>query len=106
MMGEPLSHRFAYDQARSVTGDIYTFRDPTLNADHIELSFDSKTSRLTNVYLYPARATTWEDCKKFWGKDATVAIRNPDGSKIYTYKNRHLNVLLDKNNRVVNLGLY
>jgi hypothetical protein len=106
VMGEPLSHRYAYDQARSVTGDIYTFRDPTLNADHIELSFDSKTNRLTNVYLYPARLTTWEDCKKLWGKDATVAMKKPDGSKIYSYKNRHLNVLLDKNNRVVNLGLY
>jgi hypothetical protein len=106
VMGEPLSHRFAYDQARSVTGDIYTFRDPTLNADHIELSFDSKTNRLTNVYLYPGRLTTWEDCKKLWGKDATVAIKNPDGSKIYSYKNRHVTVLLDKNNRVINLGLF
>ena len=102
----PLHTDIAYDQAKNVIGDIYSFRDPTLNADHIELSFDSKTSWLTNVFLYPARATTWEDCKKFWGKDATVAIRNPDGSKIYSYKNRHLNVLLDKNNRVINLGLY
>jgi hypothetical protein len=106
VMGEPLSHRYAYDPARSVTGDIYTFRDPSLNADHIELGFDSKTNRLTNVYLYPARLTTWEDCKKLWGKDATVAVKNPDGSKIYSYKNRHLNVLLDKDNRVVSLGLY
>ena len=106
VMGAPLTHRYAYDQAQNITGDIYSFRDPTLNADHIELSFDSKTSRLTNVYLYPARATTWEDCKKFWGKDASVAMKNTDGSKIYTYKNRHLNVLLDKNNRVINLGLY
>jgi hypothetical protein len=105
-MGEPLSHRYAYDQARSVTGDIYTFRDPTLSADHIELVFDSKTNRLTNVYLYPARPTTWEDCKKLWGKDATVAMKNQDGSKIYSYKNRHLSVLLDKNNRVVSFGLY
>jgi hypothetical protein len=23
----------------------------------------------------------WDDCKKLWGKDATVAIKNPDGSK-------------------------
>jgi S1-C subfamily serine protease len=106
VMGDPLSHRFAYDQARNVTGDIYTFRDPTLNADHIELGFDSKTNRLTNVYLYPVRLTTWEDCKKLWGNDAKVAIKNPDGSKIYAYKNRHVNVLLDKNNRVVSLGLY
>ena len=106
VMGDPLSHRFAYDQAKNVTGDIYTFHDPTLNADHIELGFDSKTNRLTNVYLYPARLTTWEDCKKLWGKDATVAIKNPDGSKIYSYKNRHVTVFLDKDNRVINLGLY
>ena len=106
VMGAPLSHRYAYDQAKNVTGDIYTFRDPTLNTDHIELGFDSKTNRLTDVYLYPKMIITWEDCEKTWGDDVTVKT-NPDGSRFTVlYNNRRLNVLLDRNDRVISLGLY
>jgi hypothetical protein len=106
VMGEPFAHRYSYDEARNVTGDIYSFQDPTENAEHIELGFDSQTSRLTNVYLYPLAATiTWEECKKMWGTEITVKM-NPDGSRFHMYKDRHLNVLLDKNNSVVSLGLY
>jgi hypothetical protein len=105
VMGEPYAHRYAYDQAKNVAGDIYSFRDPTANANHVELLFDSKTSRLTNIYLYPARTSSWDDCKKLWGKDVTMR-KNPDGSKFAMYKNRHLNVLLDKNDWVISLGLY
>ena len=105
VMGEPFAHRFAYDQAQSVTGDIYSFRDPSMNTNHVELLFDAKTNRLTNIYLYPARTTSWDDCKKLWGKDVTLR-KNPDGSKFALYKNRHLNVLLDKNDWVISVGLY
>ncbi len=105
LMGEPLGHRFAYDQAQNVIGDIYSFRDPSMNTNHVELAFDSKTSRLTNIYLYPARTSSWGDCKKLWGKDATIR-KNPDGTKFAVYKNRHLNVLLDKNDWVISVGLY
>jgi len=104
-MGDPLSHRYAYDSAQNVTGDIYTFHDPTLTTNRIELEFDSKTSRMTNVYLYPSRITTWNDCKKWWGKDVAI-VKSPNGNKIYSYKNRHLNVFVDENDRVVSLGLY
>jgi hypothetical protein len=104
IMGEPLSHRYAYDQAQNITGDIYSYRSPNPSADHIELLFDSKTKRMTNVYLYPVGGT-WADCKKLWGDDVTVK-KNPDGNKFYMCKNRHVNVLLDKNNKVISLGLY
>jgi S1-C subfamily serine protease len=103
-MGEPMSHRYAYDQAQNITGDIYSYRSPNPSADHIELLFDSKTKRMTNVYLYPVRVT-WADCKKLWGDNVAVK-KNPDGNKFYMYKDRRVNVLLDKNNKVVSLGLY
>lgn len=106
VMGDPFAHRYAYDQVQNVTGDFYSFHDPTMNLDCIDLGFESKTNRLTDVYLYPKAAITWEDCKKAWGDDVTVTT-NPDGSRFTVlYNNRRLNVLLDRNDRVISLGLY
>jgi S1-C subfamily serine protease len=104
VMGEPLTHRNAYDPAQAIIGDIYNFADPTRAYQHIELQFDSKTKRLTNVYLYPTRLT-WEECKRTWGDNITVK-KNPDGSKFHLYKNRRLNIYLDKNDNVISLGLF
>ncbi len=104
VMGDPVTHRYGYDSARNVTSDIYTFRDPTLQTQRIELGFDSKTKRMTNVYMYPLRLT-WDDCKRLWGDDVRT-VRNTDGTRFHLYKTRRLNVLLDRNNNVINLGLY
>jgi serine/threonine protein kinase len=104
-MGEELLHRYGYDEGHTVESDIFTFADPTVSADRIELAFDVKTKRLTNIYLYPIGRQTEEDVRKVAGDNFTLK-ENPDGSEFLLYNDRALNVLLDKDGNVVNLGLY
>jgi hypothetical protein len=83
--------------------DIFTYADPTLTVQRLELAFDAKTKRLTNIYLYPMRMT-WDECRRLWGSDYRVSYLN--GQKFYLYKNRRLNVQVDKHNMVISLGVY
>jgi hypothetical protein len=107
VMGDAVAHRYGYDNFHNIVSDIYAYTDPTALMQRIELGFDSKTKRLTNVYLYPVRMT-WDECKKLWGENVTVQrnMAANDGSKFQIYKDRHLNVLLDRHNNVMSLGLY
>jgi S1-C subfamily serine protease len=107
VFGDPVAHRLGYDNFHNVISDINAYSDPTLLMQKAELAFDAKTKRLTNVYLYPLRMT-WEDCKKLWGENVSVQrnLAANDGSKFHIYKDRHLNVLLDRHNNVVSLGIY
>jgi hypothetical protein len=105
VMGEELLHRFGYDPAQTVISDIYSFADPTSFANHIELVFDVKTKLLTNIFLYPGGRATWEECKKQWGDNVTVQ-ENQNGTKFRNYNDRRLNILFDKDDNVISLGLY
>jgi hypothetical protein len=104
-MGEELFHRFGYDPAQTVISDIYSFADPTSFANRIELGFDVKTKLLTNIYLYPGGRVTWEECKKQLGDNFTVK-ENSDGTKFRLYNDRRINILFDKDDNVISLGLY
>jgi hypothetical protein len=104
MMGEPLAHRYGYDNAHNITSDIYSFKDPMFQMHHVELNFDSKTARMVAVFLYP-NGMNWDDCRKLWGDNATMTA-NPDGTKLYNYKDRGLHVYLDKDSHVISLGIY
>jgi hypothetical protein len=103
-MGEPRGRRDGYDDSHNLISEIEAFGDPTLTMRAVELGFDRRSRRLTIVYLYPNRLT-WDDCKKLWGDDIT-AKPNTDGTKVYVYNNRRLNVYLDKDDKVINLGIY
>jgi hypothetical protein len=92
-------------EGHTVESDIFTFADPTVSADRIELAFDVKTKRLTNIYLYPIGRQTEEGVRKVAGDNFTLK-ENPDGSKFLLYNDRALNVFLDKDGNVVSLGLY
>ena len=105
VLGHPTTHRFAYDTNKTVDGDIYAYDDPTRFARLIELNFDGKTNRLRAVYLYPSARITWEDCKKMYG-DNVQKTRGADGTKFYAYRDRRVSVLLDKNDLVINFGLF
>jgi hypothetical protein len=105
VLGHPTTHRFAYDQNKTADGDIYSYDDPTRWARQIELNFDGKTNRLRAVYLYPSGRITWTDCKKMYG-DNVQKVRGENGTKIYAYRDRALSVLLDKNDVVINFGLF
>jgi S1-C subfamily serine protease len=104
-LGHPSTHRFAYDNNRTVDGDIYAYDDPTRFAHQIELNFDGKTNRLREIYLYPSAHMTWKDCKKLWG-DNVQKTRDRDGAKLYAYRDRRLGVALTKDDVVVYLGRY
>jgi hypothetical protein len=105
IMGDPLAHRYGNDDSRNLISDIYTFSDPTVTLSHIELAFDIKTKRLTNIYLYPSFKTTWDDFKKLWGDKVTIKD-NPDGTRFRFYNDRRLNVYFDKDDNVISVGLY
>lgn len=103
-LGEPVRHRFSYDQKGAVAGSIYAYPDPTQGVREFELNFDPATKKLAGIYAYPWHLT-WEECKRLWGSDVTT-IRNQDGTHFYSYRNRRLMVLADKHGNVVSLGVY
>jgi V8-like Glu-specific endopeptidase len=103
-LGNPLRHRFAYDQNKSLIGDIYAYADPTRLYREFELTFDSNTKKLTGIFMYPWNLT-WEQGKRMWGEDARI-VKNPDGSRLYLYRTRRLNVLVGKDGKIVSFGVY
>lgn len=103
-LGSPVRHRPFYDPQQTIIGDIYAYPDPTKSMREFELAFDNKTNLLTNVFGYPLNMT-WEQCKQLWGENASNA-KKPDGTHFRLYKDRHLNVLLDKSDKVISLGIY
>lgn len=104
-MGPPLRHRFSYDSQNNPDGDIYGFDDPTRWARLIELNFELKTSRLSSVFIYPFSTMTWEDCKRFWGQNGERR-KNKDGTKFFAYRDKRVAVILDKDDKVINFGLW
>jgi len=103
LLGEPRRRRDAYEEG-VVTGDIYTFRDPTSRYREFELLFDRHSKVLTAVFIYPLRMT-WQDCRDLWGDEVnTTPIAN--GNIFRSYRSRRLDVLVDKAGNVVNLGIY
>jgi len=87
-----------------IVSDIFNYADPTALYQHIELNFDATTKRMVGLFMYPARMT-WDDCKKAWGDNVTTT-KNPDGTQFHNYKNRRLNVFLDKRSNVISIGVY
>ena len=103
-LGSPVRHRPFYDPQKTITGDIYAYPDPTKGMREFELAFDNKTNLLTNVFGYPF-TMTWEQCKQLWGENART-VKNTDGTHFREYRDRHLNVMLDKSDKVLSLGIY
>jgi S1-C subfamily serine protease len=102
--GKPLQRRYAYDQYRTVVGDIYSFVDPLRSARLIELTFDGKTKLLTSAFVYPFGGNV-DQTKKLLG-ERFIKRRNPDGSFFHLYRDKRVNVLFDQRGNVVNIGLY
>lgn len=103
-LGSPVRHRPFYDPQKTIIGDIYAYPDPTHGLREFELAFDNKTKLLTNVFGYPLNMT-WEECKRLWGDNART-VKNADGTRFRAYRDRHLNVMLDKSDKVISLGIY
>lgn len=103
LLGEPRRHRDAYQEG-AVTGDIYAFQDPTSRYREFELLFDRQSKKLTTVFIYPWRMT-WAECRELWGEDTSVT-KVANGNTFRSYRERRLDVLLDEDGTVVNLGVY
>jgi len=103
-LGAAVRHRFGYDLHQTLVSDINAYPDPTGAMREFELSFDVKTKFLAGIFAYPWNMT-WEQCKQLWGDDARLD-KKPDGTKFRMYRLRHLNIYLDKSDRVISIGIY
>jgi len=59
---------------------------------------------LRAVFMYPAQMT-WKECRRLWGMNVN-ATEAGKGRTFYSYNNRHLDVLVDPDGKVISLGLY
>jgi hypothetical protein len=104
ILGEPQRQRAAIDDDGTENGHIYAFRDPTSRYRELELDFDNGKGLLRSVFVYPWNLS-WQDCRKLWGVNVS-ATQGSKGRVFYSYVNRHLDVLVDHDGRVISLGLY
>jgi hypothetical protein len=104
LLGEPKRQRPAYDDKKAVNGAIYAFNDPTRKYRELELDFDLQSGALRTVFAYPQRLA-WEDCRRAWSGPFSTADAT-QGRKFYSYTNRHLDVLVDPDGKVISLGWY
>jgi hypothetical protein len=104
LLGEPHRQRPATDDDSSENGHIFAFHDPTNRYKELELDFDKKSGVLRSVFVYPWNLT-WTECRKLWGGNVSATEGNR-GRVFYSYVNRHLDVLVDRDGKVISLGLY
>ena len=103
-LGEPLRQRPSLDSDKTVNGQIYAFQDPTNRYKEVELEFAQDVGTLRAVFMYPAQMT-WKECRRLWGMNVN-ATEAGKGRTFYSYNNRHLDVLVDPEGKVISLGLY
>ena len=101
LLGTPHGHR---PGVGNPIPDIWAYDDPTKSMRQIELVFSPQNKKLHSIFLYPWNLT-WEDAKKMWGGDVSVK-KNKDGSRLYVYKNRRLNVLTNSKGMIFSIGIY
>lgn len=104
ILGQPIRHRPSLDTDKTVTGQIYAFQDPTNRYKEVELEFGQDDGALRGVFMYPAQMT-WNECRRLWGMNVN-ATEAGKGRTFYSYNNRHLDVLVDPDGKVISLGLY
>jgi hypothetical protein len=103
VLGQPRRRRDALENG-AVTGDIFTFDDPSHRYREFELMFDRQSKTLRAVFIYPWRMT-WDDCRELWGDDVNTT-NLASGAIFRAYLSRRLDVLSDSQGKVINLGIY
>jgi len=103
-LGEPIHQRPSLNSDKTVNGRIYAFPDPTKRYKEVELEFAQDGGVLRAVFMYPAQMT-WNECRRLWGMNVN-ATEAGKGRTFYSYNNRHLDVLVDPDGKVISLGLY
>jgi len=103
LLGSITRQRPVYD-TKGVHGQIFAFRDPSDRFKELELDFDTDTGTLRTVFAYP-KQLTWQDCRKQWGGNVNTT-HTKNGRTFYSYLNRNLDVLVDRDGKVISLGLY
>jgi hypothetical protein len=104
ILGEPQRQRPAIEDDSTENGHIYAFRDLTSRYKELELDFGKESGLLRSVFVYPWNLT-WQDCRKLWGAHVSATEGN-QGRIFYSYVNRHLDVLVEHDGKVISLGLY
>jgi hypothetical protein len=104
LLGEPLRQRPAYDDQGARNGTILAFSDPTNRYREIELDFAGADGPLRTVFIYPFHLT-WQEARQKWGTNVNETAAN-NGKRFYSYSDRRLDVLVDRNGKVISFGLY
>jgi hypothetical protein len=104
LLGRVLRQRPAAGDNGEVVGQIYAFNDPTGRYREIELDFAGDTGLLRTVFVYP-KTLTWQEARRLWGGEVSSTDANK-GRTFYSYTNRHLDVLVGADGKVISLGLY
>jgi len=103
ILGEPTSQRDAL-VGSTVDGVIYGFPDPTNAMRQYELNFGNSNGRLRAVYAYPY-SSSLKEAQALWGRDYRV-VNNPNGTRSYIYRNRHLVVITNRDGAIIDIGVY
>jgi hypothetical protein len=107
LMGEPARERAALVAGtQKADGVVYAFPDPTGAAKEYELNFANSDGILRAVYAYPQPGVAHlKDVQQLWGRKYRVT-KNPNGTRFYMYSDRRINVLADKDDNVISIGVY
>ena len=84
--------------------DIFAYDDPTKQFKSFELSFSKDDRTLKGIYAYPWKLT-WSQCKELWGDNVLVRKRD-DATEFRIYKDRQLNLVVDKDENVLMVAVY
>lgn len=106
VIGAPTRHRYGYNTKNPtvIENIIYAYSDPTQFAREIELSFDAKTSRLINIFMYPWHLNV-DQVKQIFGKEYKIN-KLPDGRRFFMYSQKQVNVLIEADGSVTSIGYY
>ena len=105
LFGDALRERVVLDEeGHAESGRIYAFSDPTGKYRQIELDFAKDTGLLRSVFVYPWKLT-WQDCRRMWGGNVTSTQANK-GRIFHSYVDRRVDVLVDREGKVISFGLY
>jgi hypothetical protein len=104
VFGAPRGERPSFDDDETVNGRIVAYADPSGAYREVELDFDKTTGVLRSLFLYPVDLK-WQDCRRHWGEKAVATDANK-GRTFYSYQDRHLDILVAPDGKVISLGYY
>jgi S1-C subfamily serine protease len=104
--GDSTGHRIEYskDNKSAIDSDVYYYSDPTQSVRTITLVFDGSSGKLREAYLYPW-SLTWDKLRTVIADDFKTT-NGKDGVHLYRYTKKGINVLVDREGKVVSISYH